>query len=444
MDPRSFLLLASPDPVVFEGADIAWVLVATALVLLMTPGLAFFYGGLVRAKNALNTMMMSFGALAAAGLAWAALGYSLAFDGEGALTGGLRSRPARGRRSRGARRAAASPLLRFPGDLRRHHRGARLRRPRRAPPLRSLARLLGALDPGGLRAGLPLGLGRRLARRARCPRLRRRHRGPRQRRRSGAGRGARARSAPRLGAAGVAAAQRAARPARHRAALVRLVRLQRRQRARRQHRRRARLRQHAAGAARDARRLDGARRQAHRPRDRRRRRHGDRRRPRRRHSSGRLRLAARCARDRRASRATELLRPAAPGAHAARRLARRRRRARPRWPHRRAADRRLRERGLGRHRRPARGQSGPRPAPGRGRPRHAGLVGRRHLPRAQGRSRPSRRSSLAERDQGRGLDVELHGEEAYGSGEGAILVLAGERARRAASALAPRPAGAAA
>ena len=41
-------------------ADVAWMIVATALVLLMTPALAFFYGGLVRSKNALNTMMMSF------------------------------------------------------------------------------------------------------------------------------------------------------------------------------------------------------------------------------------------------------------------------------------------------------------------------------------------------------------------------------------------------
>ena len=45
-----------------DGADTAWMLVSTALVLLMTPALAFFYGGLVRSKNALNTMMMSFAA----------------------------------------------------------------------------------------------------------------------------------------------------------------------------------------------------------------------------------------------------------------------------------------------------------------------------------------------------------------------------------------------
>src|ERR671912_1907552 len=59
-------------------ADTAWMLVATALVLLMTPALAFFYGGLVRSKNALNTMMMSFISLGFVGVLWALLGYSLA------------------------------------------------------------------------------------------------------------------------------------------------------------------------------------------------------------------------------------------------------------------------------------------------------------------------------------------------------------------------------
>ena len=70
-------------------ADTAWLLVATALVLLMTPALAFFYGGLVRSKNALNTMMMSFAALGFVGIGWALLGYSLAFSGDGAWVGGL-------------------------------------------------------------------------------------------------------------------------------------------------------------------------------------------------------------------------------------------------------------------------------------------------------------------------------------------------------------------
>ncbi len=55
-------------------------LISTALVLLMTPALAFFYGGLVRSKNALNTMMMSFISLGFVGVLWAVLGYSLAFS----------------------------------------------------------------------------------------------------------------------------------------------------------------------------------------------------------------------------------------------------------------------------------------------------------------------------------------------------------------------------
>lgn len=61
------------------GADVAWVLVSTALVLLMTPALALFYGGLVRAKNMLNTMMMSFVALGVSLVTWVTVGYSLAF-----------------------------------------------------------------------------------------------------------------------------------------------------------------------------------------------------------------------------------------------------------------------------------------------------------------------------------------------------------------------------
>ncbi len=73
---------ASPSP-----ASTAWMLVAAALVLLMTPALAFFYGGLVRSKNMLNTMMMSLAALGAVAVGWALLGYSLAFSGDGAFVG---------------------------------------------------------------------------------------------------------------------------------------------------------------------------------------------------------------------------------------------------------------------------------------------------------------------------------------------------------------------
>ncbi|HKZ32845.1 MAG TPA: ammonium transporter [Vicinamibacteria bacterium] len=64
-------------------------LVAAALVLLMTPALAFFYGGLVRSKNALNTMMMSVAALGFVGVAWALFGYSLAFSEGSPVVGDL-------------------------------------------------------------------------------------------------------------------------------------------------------------------------------------------------------------------------------------------------------------------------------------------------------------------------------------------------------------------
>jgi len=72
-----------------DTGDTAWMLIATALVLLMTPALGLFYAGLVRSKNTLNTFMMSIAAIAVATVTWAAVGYSLAFDGDGALIGGL-------------------------------------------------------------------------------------------------------------------------------------------------------------------------------------------------------------------------------------------------------------------------------------------------------------------------------------------------------------------
>jgi ammonium transporter, Amt family len=70
---------AAQAPPELSGADTAWMLMSTALVLLMTPALAFFYGGLVRSKNALNTMMMSVISLGFVGVLWAMFGYSLAF-----------------------------------------------------------------------------------------------------------------------------------------------------------------------------------------------------------------------------------------------------------------------------------------------------------------------------------------------------------------------------
>jgi ammonium transporter, Amt family len=72
-----------------NAGDTAWMLAATALVLLMTPALGLFYAGLVRSKNTLNTFMMCVAALAVATVTWAFIGYSLAFDGSNGLIGGL-------------------------------------------------------------------------------------------------------------------------------------------------------------------------------------------------------------------------------------------------------------------------------------------------------------------------------------------------------------------
>jgi ammonium transporter, Amt family len=69
-----------------NAGDTAWMLVSTALVMLMTPGLAFFYGGMVRRKNALSTIMMSFMCLGLISVLWIVYGYSLAF---GPDAGGL-------------------------------------------------------------------------------------------------------------------------------------------------------------------------------------------------------------------------------------------------------------------------------------------------------------------------------------------------------------------
>jgi ammonium transporter, Amt family len=70
--------------------DTAWMLVATALVLMMTPALGLFYAGLVRAKNTLNTFMMSIGALGVVTVTWALVGYSLAFDKGNGVIGGFK------------------------------------------------------------------------------------------------------------------------------------------------------------------------------------------------------------------------------------------------------------------------------------------------------------------------------------------------------------------
>ena len=70
--------------------DTGFMLIASALVMFMTPGLAFFYGGLVRRKNVLNTMMSSLFIMGLASVMWIVCGYSLSFSGDGAFLGNLK------------------------------------------------------------------------------------------------------------------------------------------------------------------------------------------------------------------------------------------------------------------------------------------------------------------------------------------------------------------
>jgi len=87
-------ITVSAVPAVTKGAidtgDTAWMLISTALVMLMTPGLALFYGGMVRGKNVLGTLMQSFVAIAVISVQWILVGYSLSFGPDvGGIIGGL-------------------------------------------------------------------------------------------------------------------------------------------------------------------------------------------------------------------------------------------------------------------------------------------------------------------------------------------------------------------
>ena len=77
------------NPPAISSADTAWVLVSSALVLLMTPGLAFFYGGMVRTKNVLSQVMLSFMAMGVLTIQWVIIGYSLSFSEGGPFIGGF-------------------------------------------------------------------------------------------------------------------------------------------------------------------------------------------------------------------------------------------------------------------------------------------------------------------------------------------------------------------
>ena len=271
-----------------NAADIAWMLVSTALVLLMTPALAFFYGGLVRSKNALNTMMMSFAALGAVGLVWALLATRWHSRDGLPFVGGLSYALLD---DVGLEAKGSIPHVLFMSYQGTFAiitvaliSGAIVERMRFVSYLLFL--VLWTLVVYAPVAHWVWG-GGWLAERGRA-RLCGRHGRARQRGRRGAGGGAGPRPAPRLRPPGVPAAQRPVHAAGRRTSLVRLVRLQRRLGARRQPARGAGAHEHAAGAGVDARGLDDARPAAHAPGDRGGRRDRDRRRPRGGHSGRRL------------------------------------------------------------------------------------------------------------------------------------------------------------
>src|SRR3954470_6955346 len=80
------VLLANPA-VTFDAGDTAWVLAAAALVLFMTPGLAFFYGGMVRSKNVLGMLMQNYFSMGLVSVLWAFFVFSLAFGDGGKFIG---------------------------------------------------------------------------------------------------------------------------------------------------------------------------------------------------------------------------------------------------------------------------------------------------------------------------------------------------------------------
>ncbi len=245
---------AAPPPI--NGGDTAWMLVSTALVLLMTPALAFFYGGLVRSKNALNTMMMSFISLGFVAVLWAVAGYSLSFTTGNDWIGDTSNLFLRGVGTEAKGTIPHVLFMCFQGTFciitAALISGAIVERMRFSAYVIFISlwamlvyvpvahwvwgggwlAKMGALDFAGgtvvhVNAG-DRGAGGRHLRRA----------------------------APGLPQGAVPAAQRAVRPARVRPAVVRLVRLQCRQRARRQCVSGSRVCDHDAGARGHARRLD--------------------------------------------------------------------------------------------------------------------------------------------------------------------------------------------
>ena len=179
-------------PAGIDTGDTAWMLVATALVLMMTPALGLFYAGLVRAKNTLNTFMMCVAALAVATITWALFGYSFAFSEGNAIIGGFDHFFLNGVEFEPREGMTIPHLLFFAFQATfcilttALVAGAVVERMR----FGAVPGLRGAVVGARLRRARALGVGRRLADGRRDARLRRRHPGRDGLRLLGAGRGA--------------------------------------------------------------------------------------------------------------------------------------------------------------------------------------------------------------------------------------------------------------
>ena len=237
-----------------DKGDVAWMFISTVLVMLMiVPGLALFYGGLVRAKNILSVLMQVLVVASLALVLWVAYGYSLAFDGGNAWIGGFGKAMLSGvgpastvaTFTQGVVHSRTG-LRRVPGRVRGDQLRAGGRRDRRTREVRGGAVVRGVVVHLRLSAARAHGVGRqRIPLQARCARFRGRHRRAHQCRRRGPGRCVHARAAHRVRSRALVAAQPAADVRRRVVAVGRLVRIQRGFGAGSQRRRRARIRQHA-------------------------------------------------------------------------------------------------------------------------------------------------------------------------------------------------------
>ena len=138
-----------------NSGDTAWILVCCSLVLLMTPALALFYGGMVRRKNVLSTLTLSYIFMALIGVQWVVYGYSLAFGSDiNGLIGGLNFVGFNGVDALPNRRLQQDhpswALRRFSDDVRRHYAGVDHRRFRGAGKIQELSAVQPALGDTGL------------------------------------------------------------------------------------------------------------------------------------------------------------------------------------------------------------------------------------------------------------------------------------------------------